>query len=106
MIAYVDSDYAGNKNDRKSITGFVIFMDGATISWKSKKQPTITLSSTEAEYVALTHCVTELMLIRNLMKDMRRNMKLPMVINEDNARAFFLGNHHALVQHTKHIDVW
>jgi len=105
LIAYVDSDYAGNKTDRKSVTGFVIFLNGATVSWKSKKQRITTLSSTEAEYVALTHCVTEIIFIKNLLKEMKQKVKLPIIVKEDNAGALFLAKNHALGQRTKHIDV-
>jgi len=80
-------------------------LNGMTISWKSKKQQTTTLSSTEAENVAMTHCTTELLFIRNLMKEMRIIIKLPMVIHEDNSGAMFLANNHSMGQRTKHIDV-
>jgi hypothetical protein len=57
IIAYSDSDFAGEKDDRKSIIGYIIFVSGSEISWKSKSQPCVTLSSTEAEYVALNETV-------------------------------------------------
>jgi hypothetical protein len=50
---YSDSDFAGDKDESKSVTGFIILVAGVPISWKSKSQPNVTLSSTEAEYVAL-----------------------------------------------------
>jgi hypothetical protein len=61
--AYSDSDFAGDKDDRKSISGFVIFLCGFPIFWKSKAQPCVTLSSTEAEYVALNKMVREMKFI-------------------------------------------
>jgi hypothetical protein len=63
IVAYSDSDFAGDKDDRKSITGYVIFVSGSAISWKSKSQPCVTLSSTEAEYVALNEMVREVKFI-------------------------------------------
>ena len=103
--AYVDSDYASNKDDQRSITGFVIFMDGMPLSWKSKKQPTTTLSSTEAEYVAVTHCSTEIQFILHLLKELHQKVPDPVILHEDNAGALFLAKNHFLWQRTKHIDV-
>jgi len=103
--AYVDSDYAGSRDDRKSITGFVAYLNGMTMSWKSKKQATTTLSSTEVEYVALTHCTTEVLFIKNLLKEMKMSVSLLMIIHEDNAGALFLAQNHALGLRTKHINV-
>jgi hypothetical protein len=48
-----DSDYAGDKNTRQSVSGYVVYLNGALIAWRSKAQKTVTLSSTEAEYMAL-----------------------------------------------------
>ncbi|KAI4326500.1 hypothetical protein MLD38_031808 [Melastoma candidum] len=56
LVEYWDSDFAGDLDDRKSTTGFVFFMGSNTISWSSKKQAIVTLSSCEAEYVAITAC--------------------------------------------------
>jgi len=51
---YVDSEYANDRVDRKSVTGYVTCINGAPIMWKTKKQSIVTLSSTEAEYVGMT----------------------------------------------------
>ena len=53
-IGYSDSDYAGDLDDRKSTSGYLFKLAGAVISWRSKKQPTVALSTAEAEYVALS----------------------------------------------------
>ena len=105
LEAYVDSDFAGNTDDRKSITGYVVLLNGSVISWKSKKQPTVTLSSTEAEYVALTYCVMEIQFVMNLLKEMGVAVDTPVIVNEDNAGALFLAKNHSLGQRTKHIDI-
>ncbi len=54
VLRYCDADWAGDLEDRKSTTGFFFIMGGGAISWSSKRQPTITLSTTEAEYMANT----------------------------------------------------
>ena len=50
-MAYTNSDYAGDADDRKNTSGYVFLLSGGPVSWASKKQPVVTLSSTEAEFV-------------------------------------------------------
>ena len=54
ITGYCDSDFASNKDDRRSVTGYLVQLNGSTVAWKSKKQTSTTLSNTEAEYVALS----------------------------------------------------
>ena len=56
LLAYTDSDYAGDFDDRKSTSGYVFTLSGGVAAWASKKQPVVTLSTTEAEYVAAVAC--------------------------------------------------
>ena len=63
IVAYSNSDYAGDKEGRKSATGIVVLISGVPISWKSKGQPTVTLSSTEFKYVALCETVRQVKFI-------------------------------------------
>lgn len=56
IIAYSDSDYAGDPETRKSTTEYIIMCRGGPIGWSSRKQRTIALSSTEAEYIAVSEC--------------------------------------------------
>ena len=64
MNFFVDADWAGYVVDRKSTTGYVIKMYGNSVYWKSKKQIIVTKSSTEAKYIALSVCVSEIKLIK------------------------------------------
>ena len=59
LIGYTDSDFAGDLNDRKSTSGYVFTLAGAAISWKSKKQSFVSLSSTKAEYIACSEAIRE-----------------------------------------------
>ena len=104
MIGYVDSNFATDINDRRSTTGYIVILGGSVISWKLKKQGSTTLSSTEAEYVALSQCACELKFLIMLLKEVRVRLKLPIMIREDNTGAIFLTNNDVMSQRTKHID--
>ena len=60
LVAYTDADWAGDCDDRRSTTGFVVLLFGCAVSWASKKQSTVALSSTEAEYMGLSQGLAEL----------------------------------------------
>jgi hypothetical protein len=70
-----DSEYAGDKDTRVSVYGFVIYLCGAPISWKSKSGRSVTLSSTEAEYFAMSECAKELIFIKNVLESMEIKVK-------------------------------
>ena len=61
---YADADWAGNLDDRRSTTGYVFILHGGAITWNSKKQPTVTLSTTEAEYLVLRQATKEAICVR------------------------------------------
>ena len=90
LDGYCDSDFASNKDDCISITGYVVKLNGSNIGWKSKKQTSSTLSSTEAEYVALSQCGCELKFVYQLLHKLGIQVKYPIVIREDNAGAIFI----------------
>lgn len=105
LVGYCDSDWAADKNDRKSITGYVFMMAGAAITWKSKKQQTVALSSTEAEYMALGDAVKEVLWLIQLLKHVGLSINKPPVIFEDNEGCKMLSTHPVHHQRTKHIDI-
>jgi hypothetical protein len=68
MRAFCDSHYAGDKEGQKSISGFVIYIQGCLISWKSRSQKLVTLPSPEAEYIAISEMCAEIMcLLENVV---------------------------------------
>lgn len=69
IIGYSDADWGSNPNDRKSISGFVFLLGGGAISWSSKKQDAVALSSTEAEYMAASHATRHAIWLQRLFKD-------------------------------------
>jgi hypothetical protein len=70
LVGYSDSDWVGDMDDRKSITSFVFYMRDTTFTWSSKKQPIVTLSTCEAEYVATTICVCHSVWLKRLLKEL------------------------------------
>ena len=104
IVGYSDSDYASDKDNRRSITGMVIYLCGIPIAWKSKGQKAVTLSSTEAEYYALSELCSELIFIKHILEFVGVEIEFPIVARVDNVGAMFLSNNHALSQRTKHIS--
>jgi hypothetical protein len=105
IVGYVDSDFATNKETRKSTTGFLVTFGGCLVSWSSKAQPSVTLSSTEAEYVAASMCGTEIKFISMLLDELQVAYPKPSMLFEDNTGAIFIMNNDQVGQRTKHIDV-
>jgi len=70
LVKYCDTDWATDLEDRRSTIGFVFIMGGGAISWNSKRQPTITLSTTEVEYMASTQATKEAIWMTKLMKEL------------------------------------
>ena len=104
LISFVDSNYATDPDDRKSISGRINTLGGTILNWSSKKQQTVTLSSTEAEYVALSECAQETKFDRMLLKEIL-NLNKPAKIFEDNTGTTFLVKNQQVGARTKHIDV-
>lgn len=106
LIGYSDSDWAGS-NDRKSTSGyaFTLNSDGPLISYKSKKQNVVALSSCEAEYVAITVAVQEAKFLKQLYSDMTCSILQCVTVFVDNQGAISLGNNPVHHQRSKHIDV-
>jgi hypothetical protein len=107
-MGFSDSDYAFDVDSRKSVTGYVFFVAGGPISWKSQSQATVALSSAEAEYMALAAATQEAVHLRQLMIDIDPvyEARLPPVhIFEDNTGAIAISNNPVHHERTKHIDV-
>lgn len=105
IVVYCDSDFAGDKETRVSIAGFVVYLLGVPISWKSKGMKSVTLSSSEAEYVALAEAAKEVKFVYQLLQSMGMKIKTPIIVRVDNVGAIFMAENVAVSQRTKHIDV-
>ncbi|KAH0813995.1 hypothetical protein GEV33_008796 [Tenebrio molitor] len=103
LAAYADSDWAGSL-DRKSTTGFLLQVHGNVVCWSTKKQNTVALSSTEAEYVALACAAAELVWLRNLLRDMHVTYEDSTIMFEDNQSCIHLLSKYEH-RRMKHLDV-
>jgi hypothetical protein len=104
MTLFSDSDWASNKQDRKSITGYAIFFQDAPIFWKSQSQQTVSLSSTEAEYYATSEAAKEIKFIVQVLESLQIKVKKPIIVYLDNVGAIFVAENPSATKHTRHID--
>jgi hypothetical protein len=104
LIGYSDSDYAGCKVDRKSTSGTCQFLGRSLVSWSSKKQTSVALSTAEAEYVAAGQCCAQLLWMRQTLQDFGYNLsKVPLLC--DNESAIRMADNPVEHSRTKHIDI-
>jgi hypothetical protein len=105
FTTYCDTDWAGDLETRRSTTGYCIFLADAIVSWCSRRQKVVVLSSTEAEYIAMTESARQLVWIRNLFKEIGHEIKHPLPLNCDNQGAMFLAENPAQEGRSKHIAI-
>ena len=106
LSVYVDSDHAGNVDDRKSISGYIIYLGSTPIVWRSKQQKGKPAeSSCEAEYIALSACINEVVWIIAFLAELGFNVPLPVPVHGDNRSAQDLAHNPVHHERTKHIDI-
>ncbi|GAA0176229.1 transmembrane signal receptor [Lithospermum erythrorhizon] len=105
LQAYTDSDYAGDYDDRKSTSGYAFILNYGAVAWASKKQPIVTLSTTEAEFVAATACVCQLIWMKRILKTLGHEEEECSVIYCDNSSTIKLSRNPVMHGRSKHIDV-
>ena len=102
---YCDSDFAGDKETRISISGYIMYLCGVPISWRSKAMRQVTLSSSEAEYVSLSEAAKEVKFVVQLIESMGIKIQKPIEVRVDNLGAIFMANNISTSPRTKHVDV-
>ncbi|XP_019265889.1 PREDICTED: uncharacterized protein LOC109243414 [Nicotiana attenuata] len=105
LIAYSDSDWAACPNTRKSVSSFCVFLGDCLVSWKSKKQLIVSLSSAEAKYKALSKLVAELTWLTRLLPDLSVPISYPVYVFCDNQAAIHIAKNPVFHERTKHIEV-
>jgi len=105
LLAYCDADWASCTHTRKSVSGFVIFLGNTLISWKSKKQTTVSLSSAEAEYRSLRRLTAELAWLSRLLTELTLTSVTPIPVRCDNLAAIYIARNPVFHERTKHIEL-
>jgi hypothetical protein len=103
ILCYSDSDHGGDKSKRKSRTGYLAMLNNGPISWYSKMQLNIAISSTEAEYYALSATTQEVIWLRQFMYGIHLPQSEATIIFEDNSSTIILASNHNFSFRTKHI---
>uniref|UniRef100_A0A2N9FW81 Reverse transcriptase Ty1/copia-type domain-containing protein n=1 Tax=Fagus sylvatica TaxID=28930 RepID=A0A2N9FW81_FAGSY len=105
LSAYTDADWAGDPDDRRSTSGYLVYLGSNPITWSAKKQPTVSRSSTESEYRALAIASAELCWIRTLLKDLGIYLSQTPILWCDNVSALAIASNPVFHARTKHIEV-
>jgi hypothetical protein len=104
LNATTDSDWASDATNQRSQSGYFVKLAGGLISWTSRAQKTITLSSTEAEYMALSDCSRQVVWMHTLMGELGYSLQ-PIPICRDNQGSIFIASNPITEKRSKHIDI-
>jgi hypothetical protein len=105
LLAFTDSDYAGDEEDSKSTSCYVFLLSSGAVSWMSKKQPIVTLSTTEAEFVAAATSACQAVWMRRILKNLSHVQEGSTVIMCDNSSTIKLSKNPIMYGKSKHIRV-
>jgi hypothetical protein len=109
VSVFSDADWAGDVDDRRSTSGYVVRIGQSTVMWSTKKQKTVSLSSAEAEYMALSTAVQEVMWLRRFLCEMLdvsgMSVRVCMSVFVDNQAALHISKNDVYHDRTKHIDI-
>ena len=105
LVAYSDADWAGFPTTRRSTSGYCVFLGNNLLSWSSKRQPTLSRSSAEAEYRGVANAVAEACWLRNLLRELHTPISSATLVYCDNVSAVYLSSNPVQHQHTKHIEI-
>ena len=102
---WVDSDWEGDTDTRRSHTVYIIMMNGGPISWKSRRQDSVALSTSEAEYMAASEVGKEILYLRALLRDVGHEQLAPTDIYEDNLACIAMSTNPVRRKSSRHIDI-
>ena len=104
-MGYCDADWTGDRVDRRSTIGYCTFIGGNLVTWKSKKQKVVSCSCVEAEYRTMRKLTSELIWIKNLLRDLGIETTSPIIMHCDNEAAIHIASNSVFHERTKHIEV-
>ena len=105
VTAYCDADWGGDKEERKSTTGYCTFINNNLITWRTRKQQTVAQSTAEAEFMAIADAVNEVQWLSQLVSEIGVTVKLPMIIYCDNQSAIQAMVNDGKHSRMKHVDI-
>ncbi|KAG2397159.1 Retrovirus-related Pol polyprotein from transposon RE1 Retro element 1 [Vigna angularis] len=105
LIGFTDSDHGGDCVERKSTSGYLFMLNGSPISWCSKKQPVVALSSCEAEYIAGSYAACQGVWLEEILKELMIPVTTPLLLKIDNVSAINLSKNPVSHGRSKHIEV-
>ncbi|GJV81975.1 ribonuclease H-like domain-containing protein [Tanacetum coccineum] len=105
LVAYSNADWAGCPTTRRSTSGYYVFLGNNLLSWSSKRQPTLSRSSAEAEYYGVANVVAKTCWLRNLLHELHTPLSSAMLVYCDNVSDVYLSSNPVQHQRTKHIEI-